>query len=654
MDLNNVFVCDCETDGFLDEATKIHTFGVGWKNKEGEWQIKDTGDYENMKKVLCNPNNTCVFHNGYLFDKPVMEKLLGVKIEAKIIDTLPLAWQLFPNRIKEGKRYGLESFGETYGFPKPKITSWTDLTYEEYAHRVREDVKINIALWEDCLSYLIELYEDNLGMVPSFINFLDEIMDICAEQERIGIKLDHKLCEKNLEILTKQADEKVEILKGIMPKVPKEKLVKKPKTIFKKEGTLSVAGEKWLTLLKNLKLPEDYSGDINTIVGYEDPNPVSVRQMKDYLFSLGWEPKIFVDSVSVTGEVKKVEQVKDKEKNLCKSVLKLVEKVPNLIALDDLSLINHRASYLKGFLSNVQSNGYIQAQINGLTNTCRLRHKTLVNLIKPSAPYGEYIRSVLTCNDDEVFIGSDLSSLENYTRTHFISEIQPEAVDILSDKSYDSHTQLAIFAGMMSQEDEDFYKWYKKEGRVLEDLPEKYQNFSEEALSEEFGRLNAIRSKAKTTSYSALYGVGKRKLAEELKIPVKEAEQLLEGYWKLNFAVKEFAQSCKIKEVRGQKWVLNPGNNFWYSLRSEKDVFSTVNQSFGSFIHILWCKNIRKMGVEICGNFHDEILVVVKDTKCDIVKEVLQKAIDLTNKQAKLKVPIKIDIQVGKNYGEVH
>lgn len=59
---------------------------------------------------------------------------------------------------------------------------------------------------------------------------------------------------------------------------------------------------------------------------------------------------------------------------------------------------------------------------------------------------------MLTCEPDEVFVGSDLSSLENYTRTNFVADIDPKAIDILSDPDYDSHTQLAIFAGMMLQE----------------------------------------------------------------------------------------------------------------------------------------------------------------------------------------------------------
>ena len=58
--------------------------------------------------------------------------------------------------------------------------------------------------------------------------------------------------------------------------------------------------------------------------------------------------------------------------------------------------------------------------IGGLTNTLRIRHRTLVNLIKPSAPYGEYVRSLIKPPEGMVMIGSDISALESATRNNFV------------------------------------------------------------------------------------------------------------------------------------------------------------------------------------------------------------------------------------------
>jgi len=653
MDLDNVYVADCETDGFIDEATKVHVFGIGWKYN-GQWQIKETPAYSNMVKVLSNPDNVVIFHNGYLFDSVILSKLLNIKVKAEIIDTLAISWVLFPNRIKEGKKWGLGSFAPDYGFKKPDIESWTDLSYEEYANRVREDVRINIALWEDCLAYYRELYDNDDIKIISHIRFLSEGLKTIAQQEQYGIKLDREKCEENIKILDDLSQKKIDILKSIMPKIPVEVIRKKPKNLYKKDLSLSEAGLKWKCLTEGCELPLEYEGDIKEVLKYEDANPLSVQQVKKYLFEIGWSPEIYVDSISTKGEVKQVEQIKDKDKNLCKSVLALIEKAPELEALADLSTILHRKAYLVGFLKNVKPNGYIQAQIAGLTNTIRFRHKTLVNLIKVSAPFGEYVRPVLTCEEDEVFVGSDINSLENYTRTNFIADIDPKAIDILSDPDYDTHTQLGIYAGLMTEDEESFFKWYKKGTKNRETLPEIFKVYNDEELSEQFIRINAIRNKSKTTSYSALYGIGNKKLAKELKISEKEAQQLLDGYWKLNDAVKVFSNSCETKTVRGQLWVLNPGNGYWYTLRKEFDIFSTVNQGFGSYLHILWCRNVRSLGVKIVGNFHDEILTVCKSEDYEDTKAKLQLAMEMTNRQTKLRVPLKIEVQKGENYGEVH
>jgi DNA polymerase III alpha subunit (gram-positive type) len=133
MDLSRVYIADCETTGFLPHVDKIHTFGISWKNSSGEWLVKDTPNYEDMIKVLTNPENILVMHNGILYDKPVLEHVLKIKVTATIIDTLPIVWYLFPNRIKEGKKYGLGSFGTDYGVAKPIVENdeWIGLTKDE-------------------------------------------------------------------------------------------------------------------------------------------------------------------------------------------------------------------------------------------------------------------------------------------------------------------------------------------------------------------------------------------------------------------------------------------------------------------------------------------------------------------------------------------
>ena len=138
-----------------------------------------------------------------------------------------------------------------------------------------------------------------------------------------------------------------------------------------------------------------------------------------------------------------------------------------------------------------------------------------------------------------------------------------------------------------------------------------------------------------------------------MKISQAEAQQLLDGYWKLNNSVKVFSSHCKVKTVRDQMWVLNPLNNFYYSLRKESDIFSTVNQGAGSFIHILWMANMRKKGLKIRGNFHDEIVTVCKSEDKEKVEKIIRESMDLVNKQLGMKVTLKVDVHFGKMLGMI-
>lgn len=118
MDLDSVYICDIETTGFLDDINSfedLHVFSCSFL-KDGIWTIKSTNKFEDIQRVVSNPNNTLIFHNGISYDKPVLEKM-GFDFKAKIIDTLGLSFYLYPERDK----HGLAVWGEFFGVPKPTV-----------------------------------------------------------------------------------------------------------------------------------------------------------------------------------------------------------------------------------------------------------------------------------------------------------------------------------------------------------------------------------------------------------------------------------------------------------------------------------------------------------------------------------------------------
>lgn len=670
MDLEKVYIVDIETTGLLHEMegveTDLHVLGVSY-NVSGEWKIKTTNKRKDIEKLLGNPNNVIVGHNFYLFDIPALEKIYkGIEIKAYIIDTLFLAWYIEPNRLKEGGRYGLEDYGEQFGVPKPEITSWTDLSYEEYSNRVSQDVRINTNLWFYLLQKLRELYEGDNKKIVSLIKFLMTKAQQYKMHQDFPLRIDIEQAEKNLKILEGMLEERISALQEVMPKVQVKVTRKKPKNCYKKDGSYSVAGAKWFKMVEACGLPIDYDGEIEEVVRLEEPNPKSVAQVKQWLFSLGWKPEIFTETILKSGKENKVPQLRDKNKNLCKSVLKLKEQYPQIQHLEDLGVLQHRIGIIKGFLRDSDAEGNIVAGIAGLTNTLRIRHKYLVNLPSVSSLYGEYIRSLIKPQEGQEIVGSDLSSLENVTRNNFIFPLDPEYVQQMDDEYYDSHLDIGQVAGLISTEESLFYKWYKEQKKNPNMKPEDiqtptedYKYIQESYVTQEqqekfFEKIDKKRQVCKQLNYSCLYGIGKAKLSKDLDTTQKEAKGLIDAYWKRNWSVKKFASMCKVVTIDKQMWVQNPLNGYYYSLRSEKDIFSTVNQSAGDYIFTLWVYFLMKQGVKVQAGFHDELVVSTLRSNRDEIIQKLQQSIQKVNDYLGLQIPVGIDYKIGDSYADVH
>ena len=647
MNLDKVYVIDAESNGLVPESTKIWCMGIGWKNKDGNWVVKSTTNYDDMRNVLGNSENTIVCHNLIRFDVPLYEKHLGVKVKANLVDSLGLSWYLYPER-GQGE-HGLAVWGEHFGVPKPKIDDWDNLTVEEYCHRVEEDIKINIRLWVKQYEYLKKIYENpkDIVRIISYLNFKLTCLKI---QEEDGILIDVEQCKKNLDFLQGIETEKKTLLEAAMPKIPIIKTVTKPKVMFKKDGSLSIAGNRWFEILEENNIARDFEGELNITTGFDEPNAGSPTQVKDWLMKLGWKPILFED-----GRNGKVPQVRDKEKMLCKSVLALREVEPAIEHLEGLSVVTHRAGYLKGFLEKVDENGYAVAFAHGFTKTLRLKHaKPFVNLPKPTSPYGDLVRGVMIAPEDSILIGSDVSSLEDKMKQISIYPYDPEYVEDMNRPGWDAHLDIGIRSGMISQEESDFFRWYKKKDKKREDLPEIFKVYSDEELSEQFEKISKKRAVAKTVNYACTYGAGVAKIAESSSLPQKDAKKLHGGYWERNWSVKKYAEDQAVKNVEGKSWIWNPITNFYYFLASEKDRFSACNQSAGVRVFDGYVYEMIKRGIRPIFQAHDEVLLRVKKEDVDSTTSALKEAINKVNEQYKFPVEIEIDIQTGMTYAEVH
>ena len=167
-------------------------------------------------------------------------------------------------------------------------------------------------------------------------------------------------------------------------------------------------------------------------------------------------------------------------------------------------------------------------------------------------------------------------------------------------------------------------------------------------------KVGAMRKIYKAANYACVYGAGGATVARSAGISQDEGDKLVEAYWKRNWAVEAVANAQYVKVCRKQKWLYNPVSKLYYSLRHEKDKFSTLNQGTGVWCFDTWVKYQRQKGLPQIGQFHDETINLVKEEKKDKAEKVLRWAIDQTNKELNLNRELDIDVQFGYNYASIH
>lgn len=668
------FVVDIESDGLLDTVTKIHV--VGWLDiatgKNGT-----ITDYSKMIRFFTQKDLTIIGHNFYRFDKPLVEMILGIKLEAKIVDTLFISWYLEPERLK----HGLEFYGEDFGIPKPKVVDWTEQPIEVYINRVVEDVKINTRLFLNQIKYLNNLYpnkEDSRRLVR-YLMFKAE----CAlEQEEVKWRLDSVKCKADLALFEAEFERKTALLSDAMPEAITYRTLNKPKGYFKKDGSLTKKGEDWEELLLELGYdPVEHNAPIKLEKTREKGNPGSTDQLKNWLLELGWTPATFKYDKETKRPIPQISLPQGK--GLCWSVKRLYDVEPILQELDMFYVIKHRIGLLKGFLRDVDDKGYLQAKVSGLTNTLRFKHSVIVNLPKYTGRKdwkdGEHIRGCLIAPEGMILCGSDMSSLEDRTKQHYMHFFDPDYVKEMNTPGFDPHLNLAEFAyemtnGEMGVSPSDI-EWYKgvDENEVLIDFVKKrYQKIKEE------------RNTFKTVNYGAVYGAGAPTMSRSSGMPVAKCKFLLEAYWQKNWSVKKIARACIVKTltyptveynkksfydaegklikievvkenvIKKQMWLYNPVSRFWYSLRYDKDRFSTLNQGTGVFIFDNYVKGARQLGIKLCGQFHDEIVFPLKLGEEAPTTKKLRSVIQKINSTMNLNREMGVDIQFGNNYSQIH
>src|SRR5690606_5583903 len=289
-----VRVFDIEARGFLPDVDTVFC-GVFSDVNENEvvkfrpHEMKEMMEYMDSCDVL-------IGHNIISYDLPVLKHVLGYEFKGKKVDTLVMSRLLNPKRLlpphakdKKAGPHSLYAWGVRCGVDKPEHEDWEKFS-EEMLHRCTEDVRINVRVYKELLK------EAKGGNWREAFLLTFKLFENLYKQEQYGWKVDKDYMLHLIEHLDKRIDR---IDRKISPNLPlileveeskvkgEYNYIKKP---FLKSGEYTKSVVEYCRAVGYNISERPIMGSFSR-VNFRPVNLNSNAETKDYLLSLGWEPK---------------------------------------------------------------------------------------------------------------------------------------------------------------------------------------------------------------------------------------------------------------------------------------------------------------------------------------------------------------------------
>ena len=363
---------------------------------------------------------------------------------------------------------------------------------------------------------------------------------------------------------------------------------------------------------------KELEDSIYTLAGTKDFNIQSPKQLGIVLFEkLGIPyPKKIKSNKSYSTSVDILNKLTDYE---------IVRKI-----LDYRTYTKLYSNYIVGLIEYIKEDGKIHTIFTQtLTRTGRLS-STSPNLqnIPAREEYGKLIRKAFVPSGDGLIISSDYSQIELRVFAHM-----SKASNLIEafNNNLDIHTKTAM----------DIY------GVKKEDVT------------------GSMRRNAKAVNFGILYGISSFGLSEDLGINVKDAKVFIDNYLKTYPGIKDYMNSLiksahdngYVETIFGRKRIIDELENKNYMVRTQGERIALNTPIQGTSADILKIAMIeiynelskRNLKAKMIIQVHDELLIDCpkneKDEVISIIKDKMENAYELS-------VPLKVDIECGKNWYE--
>lgn len=423
-------VFDLEANGLLRGNKKAAPVSKVWMivardiSTDKEYIFCD--EYENAKpleefKTLFNRAEELIGHNIIQYDLPVLRKIFGWTPRKKttVRDTMLMSQVLNYDRF--GGVHNLHTWGQYLGYPKPEHEDWTQYS-PEMMNRCREDVNLSLKVYRMLAREMTNFIKSSKH--PDYMKKSLRVEHILAqfqaEATREGWVFDIEAAIALEEEMQAELDH---IRALIEPQMPMRLKVmdKEPKTPEYKRN-----GEYMARTIAHFENPGPCYVDAqdaltkNTICGpyfrvkYLDPDINSMEYVKQFLYSLGWEP--------LDWNYEKVgKEFRKKSPKLCEESLKAIGPIGEMI--NTYFATRSRLGILQGWIENMDDDGRLRGDMFTIaTPTGRCRHKIVVNVPSPNASWGARMRALFGVKPGRKVVGADSSGNQFRALCHYIKD----------------------------------------------------------------------------------------------------------------------------------------------------------------------------------------------------------------------------------------
>jgi DNA polymerase-1 len=624
-------VFDSESNGFLEQATKIHSLVI---------QDLDTGellschDHGGAPAILAgiallNQADELYAHNGIKHDYPLLRKLCpAFNPKAKLYDTLVMARLRFAHqkeldfRAARSSRnplpkhligkHSLEAWGHRMGNPKADFVGSFDEWTPEMQTYCEQDVGTNVTLVKFLLPKM-QGWERALDMEL-------ELADYLAKQERNGWPFNMEAARE---------------LQGTLA-AERERAGDKLREHF---GSWLGRNGKPVTPKRNNATKGVYAGAPYSKLKVCHFNPGSRDQIATRLKVMyGWTPTVFTDSGKPQVDENTVRGLP-------------YPPIPDLLEylLVDKrlgQLVEGKEAWLKHATDERSAGGaltgmvHIHGAVNQggtVTHRCSHAFPNLGQVPKVGKPWGEECRALFTVPEGWVQMGADESGLELRCLAHYMAK-------------WDGGDYARIILEGNNADGTDIH------------------SVNTRALGLEVTK--ATRDRGKTFFYAYLYGAGDLKLGKIL-FPGKSEQQqqrlgraarqkFLGGLPALKMLTDELE-----KKVNGQGYLRLPDGRLAY-IRHSHAALNTLLQGAGAVISKWWVVEFnRRMTARFgpqgwngqwaaLGFIHDEIQVAVRPEIAEEASRIAVEAARHITDVFTWRCPLDGEAKLGGNWKETH